>query len=213
MTTDWSAYKLADGTSVPGVHKVMKNLGWSTSGLVKWAYNKGKRGEELYGERDDAADLGKLVHGAVENVLKYGADVRDAMSEVDDSRVKNTLKSFDRWLQAWGPEVLEIEVPLVSEEHRFCGRLDLVARMQNAVAILDVKTGGIYDESWCQPAAYRVLWDENRPTQQVEEVHLLALGKGDNVGFDHKWKPIEELEPYWQIFKHCLGLHELRKQI
>jgi hypothetical protein len=50
-------YRDADGQRIPGVTTVIGRFKES-GGLIRWAYNRGREGEDLYDSRDKAAEAG-----------------------------------------------------------------------------------------------------------------------------------------------------------
>lgn len=211
-STDFSAYQLADGSKVPGVTKVLGNLGWKTSGLVKWAYKRGLDGKELYGEK--ATTIGDEVHKIAERALKEHADVSVLARHASDYRVKKAARALDRWLTTYEPVLVASEEPLVSEIHRYCGRLDLVVEFPRlgTLAMVDLKVArGVYNDMIIQMAAYRQLWRENHPDRPLDEIHLLQLGKFDGKLTPHSWEATDEIFDHgFEVFRHLIPIHGLK---
>lgn len=81
------------------------------------------------------------------------------------------VQAYARWLDTWGVETIATETPLCHTRHLYGGTADLwgrVAKRDNAVCLLDVKTGrGVYSETGWQLAAYRFS-DLMQPEKGVE---------------------------------------------
>lgn len=65
MPTPKEGYYLKDGTRVPGVTTIIGRFKESGA-LIRWAFNQGKEGKDLYETRDKAADIGSAAHAMVE---------------------------------------------------------------------------------------------------------------------------------------------------
>src|SRR5215469_333767 len=160
--------------------------------------------------RDSAADAGTLAHAAVEHWVKQEPIVFSGQEEV----VRRAEKSFDAFLE-WAKqtklEIVETELPLVSETYRFGGTFDCIL-VQGKRAMGDWKTSNaVYGEMLCQLAAYRILWEENFPDKPIDGgFHLLRFDKtyGD---FKHHWWG--ELETAKKSFLLMRELYENDKEL
>lgn len=94
------------------------------------------------------------------------------------------FSAFLDWMDMTNFELMETEVPLVSEEYKYGGTIDCVGRLGDKVVILDWKTSkAVYKDYLLQLAAYQNLWNENWEPE-VEECHLLQIGK-ETAEFHH----------------------------
>lgn len=205
-------YKCKDGKRVSGVTTVNANLGWNTRPLLIWANQCGLDEKTLEEARSEAMDIGTIAHEMIE------MDVRckefDA-TKYDPELVEKANVCFEAWLE-WKKlvefEMVVSEKSLVSEEHRFGGTVDIVARIKGRLCILDLKTskgGAIYPESKIQIAAYGKLYEEVIG-DKIEAYYLLALGKTDASFHYHYWPTLKN---EWICFKHLLAIHSLKKII
>ncbi|MBW1732220.1 MAG: hypothetical protein JRJ75_15285, partial [Deltaproteobacteria bacterium] len=142
-------YKLADGTLVPGVTTVLNIL--NKPALVQWAWDLGRQGLGWREVRDSAGDIGTLAHYLIMCHLKD--EVPDKVpdiseySRVDIEKATNCLAKFKNWLKEHPISPIMIEMPLVSEEYKFGGTLDLFAEYNDEFILVDFKTGkSLYDE-------------------------------------------------------------------
>ena len=159
-----------NGEKVQGVTTLLGN-GLPKPALMNWAANvtaeyavdhwaeltampMSKRLEKLkrarYDERDAAANRGTAVHTLAEK-LASGQQV-DVPEEL-----AGHVESYVRFLDEWDPEPLLIEGVVAHRAQRYCGTLDMVARMAGAVWLLDIKTSrsGIFPDMALQQALYR----------------------------------------------------------
>lgn len=186
-------YRTVDGERVPGVTTVLSRFK-DSGGLIRWAWKMGRDGKDLDEARDSAASIGSIVHDAIEAFLLSGGEL-DAMSWVTErcesdaqlERVRDGVSGFLEWWQGMRVEVLETEVPLVSDVYRFGGTLDAVGRINGKLCLIDWKTsnGTIYADYLCQLGAYDVLWTEHRG-KPFEGFHLLRASKNTG-GFSHHY--------------------------
>lgn len=202
-------YKLKDGTSVSGVTTVIgSNLGWSSRGLMHWAWQQGMDGKDYKEVSKEAADAGTLVHKQIEHDLK-GKGMVD-VSKYTPEVIQKAKTAYEAWLE-WKSlvdfKVLDSELSLVSEDHQFGGTID-VAAVKNKTCILDLKSSNAtYSDHLIQLSAYGKLYEECR-MDKIEAYYLLRLGKEDG-SFHYSYWP--ELSDAWNAFKHLLELHKLQK--
>ncbi len=208
--TDLTKYRTRDGTGAPGTGKVLDNLGWNTDPLKWWAWKRGKEGIRLDAPSEEK-NIGRLAHDIIEKQLRDELGPEEYGDE-ENPAVLRSVQGFNTWKRNYRVEVTEVETILVSEEHRFSCRLDIVARVEGQRTIIDIKTGkGIYDEHWMQLAAHLRAWDENFPDDIVlGGTHVINLHKLTG-GFNHAWRP-GNLDWEWQVFKQCLALYWLKKE-
>jgi hypothetical protein len=210
----WHRYKLADGTAVPSVTTVVKQLGGSAEGLIRWAHRLGLDGKDLDEARQTAMSIGTVAHAMIEAHLgKEPLDTAHVPIDILEG-AKRAFDMFVEWAELTRYTVVAKETPLVSETHRFGGRFDCVL-VQGRRVLADWKTStGIYTEHLVQVAAYGALWNENRPGEPIEGYILLRLGK-DQPLFDHHYRPAngEAMEDAWKAFLHCRALHDLSTRL
>lgn len=185
-------YKNSKGEKIPGVTTIIGRFKESGA-LIRWAYNRGKDGLELYESRDKAAELGTIVHSMVEayiNCALYSDIVKD-LNEQDYESVKSAFDAFQEWFEANKFKVLEQEVQLISEVHQFGGTPDAIAEdNKGRIVLLDWKTSdGVYPDYLYQLAAYQVLWNENNPDRPLTGgSHLCRFAK-EHGDFAHHYYP------------------------
>lgn len=204
MATQKGGYRLKDETRVPSVTTILGRFK-DAGGLIHWAWDLGKQGKDYREVRDEAANAGTIAHEAVE------AWIKNEPYNVQDPRAQKSFAAFLEWADQTQLKVIETEVPLVSEKHRFGGTLDAML-IRGRVSLGDWKTSnGIYPEYLCQVAAYGILWEENFPDRPIEGgYHLMRFDKtyGD---FSHRWWA--ELETAKRSFLLMRELYENEKEL
>lgn len=211
MTTKTKAhtvYRLQNGEIAPGVTTVLGIL--EKIGLHYWIAEVTRNGEDWVKIRDAAGNVGTLVHSMILADLKGETfDTCDYSKNQIDKAETCLIKYYD-WRQKYNIEIIFCEQPLVSEEFKYGGTPDLAAKIDNIPTIIDFKSGkGIYDEYWCQLAAYTQLLLEHNFIPQ--RYGIVRIGTDEKEDFEEQWR--NNLESEWEIFQACLSIYELRKRI
>jgi len=211
-----AGYKLNDGTKAVGVTTILGR--WKESGgLIWWAYQQGQlyeRGEigGLYESRDTAASAGTLAHDMVEAFIK-GKDPakileRESYPDIVVEQATIAYMAFNKWFRQTNIEVIETEVPLVSNKYGFGGQIDAVMKVDNSVLALgDWKSGkGVYVDALYQLGGYKILWNENFPDMQINGgAHLIRFDKEHGDFHHHHWPDLKEAEEQflrlWEAYK------------
>ena len=98
-------------------------------------------------QRDTSADLGTRVHILAEKVALGGSP------EVTAEEAP-FVASYRRFLAEFRPDILRVEAMICNLSHEYAGTLDLLARVDGAVTLIDIKSGsGVYPETALQLAA------------------------------------------------------------
>jgi len=108
--------------------------------------------------------------------------------------------------------MFETEITLVSEAHRFGGTPDAIGYLDGKLCLLDWKTSNaVYSDYLIQLAAYKVLWEENRPQYPLEGgFHLLRFAK-EHGDFSHHFYP--NLDEAWRQFVLLREAYDIDKQL
>lgn len=216
MPTPAKGYFTRDGRRVPSVTTIIGRFKDSDR-LMFWAFRQGKEGKAtLYEETQKAANIGSTVHKMVENFFD-GFDVYantgfDDLTAEDQEKAASAVRAFERWQDNFGLKVIAQETQLVSEMHRYGGTPDMIAMVGNQICLIDWKTsGGVYESMLVQLAAYRELWNENHPEQQIAgPFHLLRFAK-EHGDFTHK--SFEDLSDGWEQFQLFRRAYEIDKSL
>ena len=204
-------YKLKDGTKVSGVTTILKNCGWSADALIGWAYNQGRDGKDRYETSQDATGIGTLVHYKIECYLKKELTDKSYIQQFTDEQIEKAGQGFDNflnWFRQNNIEILYIEPNLISEQWKYGGAPDLIAKMNDKYVLIDWKSSRkIYAEYFLQLGGYVNLISENYDFL-CQEIHILRFSKSIN-GWDHTYREFKQW--MWDAFKCCLDLHNYKK--
>lgn len=196
MATPKKGYFTEDGLKIPGTTTIIGRFKESGA-LIRWAYNQGVAGVELYEKRDAAADIGTYVHTLVESCLRDGTvDVPPplGMTAENVARARSAFEAFQAWHRGSRLTIRPLEKHLVSEIHRYGGTPDAIAEEADSqkLSLIDWKSSkSFYIDNLIQLAAYVNLWNENRPQRLITGgIHVVRFGK-EGADFEHRYFPIE----------------------
>jgi hypothetical protein len=208
-----TAYKLKDGTRVKGVTTILNNLGWNKNVLVAWARRTALAGEDPQAVLKEAGTIGTLAHYLCECDIKgEEADVDDYSAEQIE-KAENAFLGYLEWKKMTNPKYEAIELKMVSEKYKIGGTADFIARINGSLVLADIKTSkGIYPEMYCQLAAYRKMYLEIQPKASIESAMILKLDKNSG-NFSHHFVGKPQLEWGWKVFKACMELEKLHKEL
>ncbi len=112
---------LLGGVEIPSVTRLMEPLSRHEYERVsEWTLRK-------------AAERGTAVHNAIENYIKFGLDDTDP-------EYKGYMDSFHEWWAMSDPEVIGSEMRVYHKTLRYAGTIDLVAKIDGKVTLIDYKT-------------------------------------------------------------------------
>lgn len=201
-------YKLQDGTAVPGVTTVLGVL--NKPALVKWANNLGLQGIDSSRYVDEKAAIGTLAHQMIADYLRGEETDTSEYSKIQIDQAENAVLAFFEWEKNRSIKPILVEEPMVSERFRFGGTIDCLAKLNGNLCLVDFKTSsGIFPEMMIQVAAYRALLAEHG--HKVDQNIILRIGRTPDEGFEERL--INHLDMRWEIFKHCLAIYELQREV
>lgn len=163
-------------------------------------------------KRDDAAMRGTEVHTLGEAVI-HGDEV-----DVPD-RHAALVQGYVDWLDANNVEPMHVELVVANRTHWYCGKLDLIARIDGEVWLLDLKTSrGVYGEMAMQLLAYgnaEVFLgpdgpDDERPMPQIDRYGVLHIE--DGLTTLYPVKP-EDHAAAFKDFLHAAWNHRAKNRI
>ena len=206
-------YKTADGKQVPGVTTVISRFK-DSGGLIHWAWNLGMEGKDYRDVRDSAADAGTLAHKMVQ-LHVIGGNYEDALRGYENDVIEPALAAFGAY-RTWEAQsklqILHTEVPMVSERHRFGGRLDAIGFVEGKRSLVDWKTANsTYPDHLIQMAAYKELWEENHPDEPIEGGYQLCRFARNQGDFSHHY--FADLSEGWELFLLYRQAYELDKSL
>jgi len=207
------AYKTKNGTRVKGATTIKgNNVGWGKGPLMWWANDRGLEGQTLQEAYKTATVPGTLAHLLIESFLR-GVQVDLGLYEAGDiDKAKIAFNNFLRWTKQFKFQPAAIEPNLVSESLMFGGTPDVIALVLGELAIVDWKTGKIYEDVLLQLVAYKHLWEENHPDQPLTGgFHVLQIPKNEDVpAFTHRYWATLPSEA-WEAFECALTLNRCQK--
>jgi hypothetical protein len=122
-------------------------------------------------KKKEAADIGNLVHEAIEGFLKNNCNIGSILSH-KDQRVYNGFNAFLAWTKGYEVHVIDFEKVVHDSENLYAGRYDMLAIVDGIKTLIDFKTSNaIYDEYWLQLAAYAGC------EEGVEQLAILRIDK------------------------------------
>jgi hypothetical protein len=217
VPTPTAGYRNKAGQKVPGTTTIIGRFK-DSGALIYWAYNRGKEGLELYESRDKAAELGTIVHSMVEQYIA-GSQVSDVVpiciTEKDRFQLESAFNAFIEWFESNKFEIVEQEIQLVSEQYQFGGTPDAIAKDgKGRLVLLDWKTSdGVYADHLIQLGAYRLLWNETHPDNQLTGgSHLCRFAKTNGDFAHHFFPDLSDAERQFVLFREAYDLDKLLKK-
>jgi hypothetical protein len=111
---------------------------------IRQAVNKAARAAELY--RDDAARRGDRVHGYCEQVALHALGrphrLKEAREELASHGEEAFAARFDEWWDLFRVEPVAPEITVWNNSVGYAGTLDLVAKINGRICLIDYKTKG-----------------------------------------------------------------------
>jgi hypothetical protein len=202
-------YKLKNGVIVPGATTVINsNLGWNKNVLIDWAKRTAKEGKDPDKVRDKAAEIGTIAHYLCEcDARRIEPDLKD-YAPADVEIAETCFLGYLEWKKQHKIGEIYPETQLVSEQHRYGGTIDMLYKVDGKWILADIKTSkGVYAEAHIQLAAYYHLCKENG--YDITDTYILHFDKKGNFATH----TVKKLDTYWEIFKNCLNLHRLKKEV
>ncbi len=109
-----------------------------------------------------ATEIGRKAHEWIEDHIGRMMGGFAQASMPDDWRVKLSIEAFLQWERSHEIEYLYSERRCYSREMNYSGTVDLIARVDGVLSVIDFKTSkAIYPDYFLQGAAYaQALWEE-----------------------------------------------------
>lgn len=220
MTSKYKAHQVykVNGRRVPGATTIINLYGENKGALMGWMRKECLAGRDPYKVRDKEADIGTVAHALVEEHIHKALGNPDfkALDRLEYSPLtmevaEKAFNAFLHWEENADIEYLEAELQLASEEFMYGGTIDIVAKLNGELTIIDLKTSkDVYPDHKIQIAAYRNLYAENRG--EMPKTFVLQLSKVDGLPYPH---PISDqiADHAFEMFKHLVGLYYLRDHI
>jgi len=190
-------YKLG-GVKLPGVTTICglldkPQLQWWAAGCAVDAIARGEADPQkaYIRERMKAGQLGTAVHTAAVELLTTGHMMSPfpSVDRADPVQLANAFCALRAWHAATQLQLIECERRVVSEELGYAGTADLWGIVNGQRAVLDFKTGGVYDDTWAQPAGYELALREELKTDEPITHILVHLDKKTGEYWQHVRSP------------------------
>lgn len=216
MARPKEGYKLKNGDKVDGITTITSRFKES-GGLMYWACKMGQKYHDLpthkalYGERDEAADIGTLAHELFQLYLR-GKKGTYLPVGIPDDVIKKAGLAFQNacnWWKQQNAKILEMETSLVSEEHKYGGTFDILASINKQPELYEIKTGGVYVDSIMQVAAQSQLLKEAKRIK-VKGYNLLRFSK-EEADFSHRH--FDNLDDALEMFLLLRQAYDLDKKL
>jgi hypothetical protein len=230
MPTPRLGYKAADGKKIPSVTTILKIK--DPGALINWAYRTGREHGVLEGqgqpapsglyEGSDILAIGTCVHSMCEAWVKGDEPMlvlEKALEEetVNDkatfrAQAASAYSAFEFWCKGTQLEIVDCEVAVISEVHRYGGTLDFIGKLNGKLVLGDFKTSnGVWPEYLCQLAAYAKAYEETTGNKIDGGYHLLRFSK-ENGDFGHHFYPSLD-DDAWPAFLHLRALYDLNEKL
>lgn len=170
----------------------------SRSAFIRTLQSRLREARKL--ERDDrssAREIGTQLHALID----WAAKGRVGARPVATPAAECAFRSFESWAVSVRLEPVLSEHVVYSRRYSYAGTLDLVARVNGKLSLVDFKTSAaLYPEYDLQATAYRVALREQRHI--VRDALIVRLPKAENEAIEvHACAPIEDL---WPVFAATL---------
>lgn len=187
-------YKDSAGNRLPSVTTILSRFK-DSGGLLYWANQAGLDGKTLDEARMPAATAGTMAHDLVEAHIN-GHELPELQGAPDVvEKARAAFHTFLKWKDSTNITIRHSEVSLVSERHKFGGRLDAIGLQGNELVLLDWKTSNaVYADYLLQLAGYRILWEETYPDHPITGGFHLARFAKEEGDFSHHYFPKLDLE-------------------
>jgi len=211
------------GEIVPGVTTIIDSqLGWNKRILIAWARREALAGRAPDKLLEKAGDIGSITHLLIEAHVKsfiknekIEADLSE-FGKADIDKAETAFLAFLDWEKHNHLTYTESEKVVVSQSLRYGGMIDILAMQDGKLWLIDPKSSkGIYPEFIVQVSAYKRAYEEQAlvdgtKSNQIDEVHLLHLGKENGEFSDHKLSR-QQLDMAFKVFDYCRALYDLKK--
>ncbi len=204
-------YKNKKGIKVLGATTVLGSLGFNKTILMRWAVKQALAGIDPFSFTAEAASIGSIAHFMIECRINNWKPVFDKVSPHDLLKAKMAFSAYLKWEKDQiDIEYLKTELQLASDRFNYGGTIDLMARINGELCLIDFKTSKyFYTEHFCQISAYKKLYEEHFPKEKIDRCYILKINK-ETGEFEANKLTQYKLDKGWEIFKLCLGLHELK---
>lgn len=205
-------YYLKTGELVVGVTSVIDSqLGWSKRALIAWARRESLAGNDPNKILAEAGDVGTCTHYLIQCHITGKEPDLSGFTKDQIDKAENGFLAFLDWEESTGFLYEHIEFPVVSEQYRYGGTIDIITRRNGLLYLFDVKSArNIYPEHIIQISAYHHAYEEQEQ-EQIQKFQLLHVGKHDGSFAVHNIAG-SQIAKGWGVFKLLRELYDLEKE-
>jgi hypothetical protein len=158
----------------------------------------------------DAADIGTLVHEAVDKYAKTGE-----ITKLINIKAKASLDQFIGWATENKVRFIESERKVYSKKLGYAGTMDFYCQMGDKFFVCDTKTSsGIYDEMWFQTSAYQQAYQEETGVPVNGHI-IVRVGKDGSLEVKENYeyeKNIVAFNGALLLFRRVQELNDIKKK-
>lgn len=143
--------------------------------------------------KEEAATIGDIAHTWIEQHIK---GEKPEMPE--DPKVIIAISGFLDWVKEHKVKFISSERVVYSKKHGFIGKMDIEAKVDGDLCLVDIKTSnGLYNTYSMQTAAY-VKADEEESAREYKGRWLIRLAKETETDYNDRMikKGKKEFTPY-----------------
>lgn len=158
-------------------------------------------------KKEEAGNIGKLVHAFVENCIKDPTNLPDMPV---NEQARHGCEAFLTWREQHKVEFLSCEKVVYSKKYKYAGTYDFLAIIDGKKMLGDIKTSsGIYDEYFFQTAAYELALREEFGKEGATKGHIILNCKKepDRNGQIFETRETTEIKENAKTFLAALTLH------
>lgn len=134
-------------------------------------------------KKTQAADIGTEVHDWIE---AYINNENPAMPKSKEAQIGVT--SFLEWVESNKVKFISSERVVYSKKHNFVGKMDIEAKVNGKLCLIDIKTSnGIYNTYYMQTAAYARA-DEEESGREYQGRYIIRLSKETEKEYNLRMK-------------------------
>lgn len=214
-----------DGVEVPSVTQALSMI--NKPFLVNWANKLGREGKSATEVSRISTMIGTLTHAYIQSYLDDPVNfmdnvVYDVEDEDDVAILKTALSCFGKFkafYDIFSPTTIKSEVSLIVNDvdfkDRYGGTIDYIAKINDAVIIIDFKTSNnVSNEYLLQLVAYYyliqkgvVMETNEKLDYDIKNLALLMLPKEKELPFQFVIYDTNQLLPLYDFFKDSLHLY------
>lgn len=160
-------------------------------------------------EKKEAGDTGNAVHEFLHQFARAKIDRTEAPALPDDPKVRKCVKGFLDWYKAHKVVFVEAERVVYSLEHGYVGTLDVVARVDGVLTLVDYKTSkSLFPSFLFQISGY--LHARIEEGSKIKRAVLLHFKKDTG---EFRSVEVTNFKVLFDGFLHALKFRKIEKQI